>query len=61
MSNNLGAEWKPGDPIGYIREEIPGFDVPAYVVTVNFHQIHKRRCYHICFKKHLKPFFCIRP
>ena len=22
--------WKPGDPIGYIRQEIPEFEVPAY-------------------------------
>lgn len=22
--------WKPGDPIGYIRREIPEFEVPAY-------------------------------
>ena len=24
------AGWKPGDPIGYIRQEIPHFTVPAY-------------------------------
>ena len=22
--------WKRGDPIGYIRQDIPDFDVPAY-------------------------------
>ena len=22
--------WKPGDPIGYIRDAIPDFEVPAY-------------------------------
>ena len=27
--SNTG-DWKPGDPIGYIRQEIPEFDVPAY-------------------------------
>lgn len=24
------ASWKPGDLIGYIRQEIPEFEVPAY-------------------------------
>ena len=24
------SEWKRGDRIGYIREDIPEFDVPAY-------------------------------
>ena len=26
----MNAGRKPGDTIGYIREEIPDFDVPAY-------------------------------
>ena len=30
MSSEAQAEWKPGDPIGYIREAIPDFDVPPY-------------------------------
>ena len=25
-----GVKWQPGDPIGYIRPEIPQFDVPLY-------------------------------
>ena len=24
------TEWKPGQPIGYVRSEIPEFDMPAY-------------------------------
>ena len=28
--NQAGAEWKRGDPIEYIRDEIPEFDVPMY-------------------------------
>ena len=30
MSNEHGSGWKRGDPIGYIREEIPEFEVCAY-------------------------------
>ena len=30
MSNGQDTEWKRGDPIGYIREEVPEFAVPAY-------------------------------
>ena len=29
-SSPQGAGWKPGDPIGYIRQEIPEFEAPAY-------------------------------
>ena len=28
MGNKHSAGWKRGDPIGYIREEIPEFEVP---------------------------------
>ena len=28
--SGLNANWIRGDPIGYVRREIPGFDVPAY-------------------------------
>ncbi len=24
------TEWKPGQPIGYVRSEIPEFDMPTY-------------------------------
>ena len=30
MGNENSTKWKPGDPIGYVRKEIPEFDVPAY-------------------------------
>ena len=30
MPAERGKEWKRGDPIGYIRTEIPEFEVPAY-------------------------------
>ena len=30
MGNEQGSNWKRGDPIGYIRQEIPEFSVPAY-------------------------------
>ena len=30
MGIELNAGWKPGDPIGYVREKIPDFDVPPY-------------------------------
>ncbi len=30
MSTNYNQNWKPGDPIGYIRSEIPVFDLPSY-------------------------------
>ncbi len=30
MSAQQLASWKPGDPIGYIREDIPDFNIPAY-------------------------------
>ena len=30
LPNNTNEGWKRGDPIGYIRKEIPDFDVPAY-------------------------------
>jgi len=30
MGNEQGSNWKRGDPIGYIRQEIPQFSVPAY-------------------------------
>lgn len=30
MAKKGEANWKPGDPIGYIRQEIPGFSLPAY-------------------------------
>ena len=28
--NEASAEWKRGDPIEYVRDEIPEFDVPLY-------------------------------
>ena len=31
MSIRLSEGWQPGQPIGYIRDEIPEFEVPAYV------------------------------
>ena len=27
---DINAGWKSGDPIGYINDEIPAFEVPAY-------------------------------
>ena len=30
MSGGIDADWKPGDPIGYVRDEIPDFDPPGY-------------------------------
>ena len=33
MGNQYAAGWKPGDPIGYVRKDIPDFDVPAYEGT----------------------------
>ena len=33
MASELNVGWKRGDPIGYIREEIPEFEVPAYEGT----------------------------
>ena len=30
MATNSPSEWKPGDPIGYIRPEIPDFEFPPY-------------------------------
>ena len=30
MSTDLNAGWKRGDPIGYIRPEVPDFEVPSY-------------------------------
>ncbi len=30
MGNEQGSSWKRGDPIGYIRQQIPAFSVPAY-------------------------------
>ena len=30
MKMEDGSEWEAGDPIGYVRAEIPEFDVPAY-------------------------------
>lgn len=30
MTTKKDGEWKPGDPIGYIRPEIPEFRLPAY-------------------------------
>ena len=26
----MATDWKPGDPIGYIRPEIPDFEMPDY-------------------------------
>ena len=31
VPDDVNEGWKRGDPIGYIREDIPEFDVPAYV------------------------------
>jgi len=30
MSTKPSSDWKPGDPIGYIRSEIPEFEIPPY-------------------------------
>lgn len=30
MSHAPHAGWKPGEPIPYVRQEIPKFDVPSY-------------------------------
>ena len=26
----MATDWKPGDPIGYVRPEIPDFEMPDY-------------------------------
>ena len=30
MAREQGTGWNPGDPIGYVREGIPEFEIPAY-------------------------------
>ena len=30
MIEDIHKNWKPGDPVGYIRPEIPEFDLPPY-------------------------------
>ena len=30
MTTHEIGDWKPGDPIGYVRSEIPDFELPAY-------------------------------
>lgn len=30
MDENINSDWKPGDPIGYINNKIPEFELPAY-------------------------------